>query len=365
MKKTLSTVFKKAEKIRKNCLTLPITFARYTADGRVAKRQSKIAWQLSAGAIHGISAATSHGKTTMLDNICLWAVLNTERPVLYFSQEEGEFSIVHNLARISGANVDKLTDEIEKNKKSAEEQLDMLPIAQAYASGRFDIFPPQANAACVKSIVEEFANKYPNNPPVVLLDYMQVFANVSNVEEMAYVANTFRTMAIETNSIVIAASQLQRGANFASFSNDAIADSVNITRSYNTHVLMFSDERLSELVDKDVTKANKKIEEFEQRKNADINFAKFGKPNESDEYTHIYLKMVKNRYGISGGEACIEVDHERGLYLDGIEGKVEQVARSTEEPKPTSKRGRKPKIVGNIYNERARVPISRIHTIKN
>ena len=281
-------------------------------------------FSLPVGAITMVCAPTNHGKSTFLQNLALQVAKGKGTgSVLYFSFEEEADSIVVNM-------LNKYTDEELCRNYSATESNNLRALKHYFKTGEEKYIKQEVKDAFHKKRDEFFRDYYATGKiriyyedydlqelveairtivtqtkvKAVFVDYIQLLSNrtkrkLQRNEEIKSICIDLKNLAIETQLPIVVAAQLNREAcSPLELHAQRIADAADIERIANK-ILCLWNSSFTAQKSKDYAKDLEKLEE-----KTGIKFGEGGK---------IYAKLVKNRGGVVGLEAVLDLNGNTGV----------------------------------------------------
>ena len=281
---------------------------------------------LPTGAITFVCAPTSHGKSTLLQNLALQvAEAGGEGDVLYFTFEEDgdavalqlenkyiDTELCRNYSSKTSNNIRALrhfykTGEDRYISASAkqtfhEKEADFL--RNVYTSGKIRIYyedyDSQELIEAIRTISQQIKVK------AVFVDYIQLLssrayrrARVPRTEELKEICKDLKNLCVETQLPLVVAAQLNRATTSPlEMHSQNLAEAADLERIANK-VLCLWNTSFPAQKSKD---SKQELEELEKRHNL-----KLGEPGK------MFFKLTKNRGGVAGLEGSFEFDGNKGI----------------------------------------------------
>lgn len=298
---------------------------------------------LPTGAITFIVAPTSHGKSTLLQNIALQiAKAEGEGTTLYFTFEEDADSVTLQL-------INKyIGEELCKNRSSSHSN-NLRAITHYYRTGedryikndKLSIFHQKLNtftdslynSGKLRLFYEDYdstelieAIRYIHSQTkvkAVFIDYIQLLSKNGNrkqrTEELKDICKDLKDLCIETQLPIVVAAQANREVTSPlEMHSQKIAEAADLERIANK-ILFIWNSNFAAQKSKD---SSKEIEAFEKR--TGIKLGNGGK---------IYAKLTKNRGGVVNIEATLDYNGNTGVIKPNCNAvEPEQATMSFEEP---------------------------------
>lgn len=160
-----------------------------------------------------IEGRSGHGKTSLMLNLAVNMLNNTERPVLYFSYEIPSSRMLLKLLMIlEGKELDTVAHKNEEmyRKLLLENNLDTLPLLDQWLNKRLFITDTDLN---IKQLVQSLDNDRFNNA-IVFVDYIQLIPTSSGDSRYLVIkqfADSLRSIGNKRNQVIITGSQLTDG----------------------------------------------------------------------------------------------------------------------------------------------------------
>ena len=300
---------------------------------------------LPTGAITFIVAPTSHGKSTLLQNIALQiAKAEGEGTTLYFTFEEDADSVTLQL-------INKyIGEELCKNYSSSHSN-NLRAITHYYRTGedryiandKLSIFHQKLNtftdslynSGKLRLFYEDYdstelieAIRYIHSQTkvkAVFIDYIQLLSKNGNrkqrTEELKDICKDLKDLCIETQLPIVVAAQANREVTSPlEMHSQKIAEAADLERIANK-ILFIWNSNFAAQKSKD---SKSEIEAFEKR--TGIKLGNGGK---------IYAKLTKNRGGVVNIEATLDYNGNTGVMKPNCNAvEPEQATMSFEEPQP-------------------------------
>lgn len=295
------------------------------------KDREEEVFMLPTGATTLVCAPTSHGKSTMLQNLALQLAKNGEEGVvLYFTFEEEEDAVrmqflnkFLNLTITKGNNLRTLKDyyssgdtqyfrrEAIDDFKKGESEFEAFMDA-----GNLEIFRENWDAIELKEAIT-FFNKH-KKIKAVFIDYIQLL-KINGFKgdrrlELSDISKMFNELAIDLSLPIILAAQLNRDAGSPlDMHAQNLAESADIERYANTILTLWNSS---------FKPTTKKSADSKDLKKFEENIMLLGTGGS------IYAKIIKNRGGLVGVEGV--------LNYDGNTGIIAQTPKSSQFPATTA-----------------------------
>lgn len=307
--------FKEEMRRKKEGLATPYIF------GKGNKREALL---LPSGAITLICAPTSHGKSTLLQNLALHAAqTEPEGAVLYFTFEEEASSVKLQLLN-KYLNIEitrQYNNEGESNNlrtlaeyyRQGESQYFRADARQTFAekepqffalltSGRMRVYRENFDAVALRDAINYLCKQI--KVKAVFVDYIQLLRIRGNKDarrsELCDICDLFNNLAIDHSLPIVMAAQLNReAASPLEIHAQNLAESADIERYANTIVALWNTSF------KATTRSNADAKELDKLQ-ADYNF-KLG------DGSKVYAKLLKNRGGAVGLEAVFDFNGNTGV----------------------------------------------------
>lgn len=295
----------------------------YTPYEFKSERGDKEVFTLPSGAITFVVAATSHGKSTFLQNIALHiAKSDQEGTVLYFSFEEdgdevtlqilnkyiGE-ELCRNYSATASNNLRAIkhyfkTGEdryIAQDKKSLFNQKREEFFSSLYTSGRLRIFYEDYDSTALIEAIRYLCSQI--KVKAVFIDYIQLLSKNGNrkqrTEELKEICGDLKNLCVENKLPIVVAAQANREVTSPlEMHSQKIAEASDLERIANK-ILFFWNSSFAAQKSKDI---KGELESFETR--TGIKLGSSGK---------IYAKLTKNRGGVVGLEAVLNYNGNTGI----------------------------------------------------
>lgn len=278
---------------------------------------------LSSGAIIFIVAPTSHGKSTILQNIALQiAKAEGEGTTLYFTFEEDGDSVTlqlinkyigeelcKNYSSSHSNNIRAITHYfrtgedkyISTDKRSVFNQKIANFINSLYQSGKLKIFYEDYDSTELIDAIRYICSQ--TKVKAVFIDYIQLLSKNGNrkqrTEELKDICKDLKDLCIETQLPIVVAAQANREVTSPlEMHSQKIAEAADLERIANK-VLFIWNSSFEPQKSKD---SKAELEKFENR--TGIKLGTSGK---------IYAKLTKNRGGIVGIEAILNYNGNTGI----------------------------------------------------
>lgn len=278
---------------------------------------------LPSGAITFVVAPTSHGKSTLLQNIALQiAKAEGEGTTLYFTfEEDGDSVTLQLLNKYIGEELCKnyssshsnnlrvithyfRTGEdryIAKDKRSVFSQKRAYFMNSLYNSGKLRIFYEDYDSTELIEAIRFICSQ--TKVRAVFIDYIQLLSKNGNrkqrTEELKDICKDLKDLCIETQLPVVVAAQANREVTSPlEMHSQKIAEAADLERIANK-ILFIWNSSFTAQKSKD---AKSEIETFEAR--TGVKLGTSGK---------IYAKLTKNRGGVVGIEAILNYNGNTGI----------------------------------------------------
>lgn len=293
--------------------------------------KDKELFTLPSGAITFICAPTSHGKSTLLQNIALQAAADTDTDgdILYFTfEEDGDEVVLQMLNKYINTELCKNYDPkcsnniralrhyfrtgedryISEKAKKIFWQKKAEFMSKYYTSGKIRIYYEEF---CNEELIEAIRTiRTQTKVKAVFIDYVQYLhltpnnrdrARLQRTEELKEICQKLKDLAIDTQLPIIVAAQLNREANSPlELHSQRLADAADLERIANKVLCLWNTSFVAQK-SKDSASA-KELEALEKRHGF-----KLGDGGE------IYAKLTKNRGGVVGLEAVFSYDGNTGV----------------------------------------------------
>lgn len=296
---------------------------------------------LPVGALTLVCAPTSHGKSTMLQNLLLRARAHAPSAgtFLYFTMEEDVTSVTLQLLN-KYADVD-LTETGSNNSASLEAyfrdrsgsdlaattrgrlETAVADFFKLLADGVIRIVEPQTSEVTVLcDAIQELSSKHGISMCGLFIDYIQLLRHDESSRErrleMAEVCGALNALAKALNIPVVLAAQLNRMASSPlELHAQNIAEAADIERYANTIVALWNSAFLPRCT---TPTERKSIDAMGEQ----LGIA-YGTPG------HIYAKLLKRRGGRAGGEAVWPFNGNTGVIGDTATEAPTTVTQTDEE----------------------------------
>lgn len=307
--------FKEEMRKKKAGIPTPYTF------GKGNKTEVLI---LPSGAITLICAPTSHGKSTLLQNLALHTAQSAdEGAVLYFTFEEEASSVKLQMLN------KYLNVEITRQYKANEESNNLRTLNEYYrqgdsqyfradarqifeqrepqffallSSGKLRIYRENFDAVALRDAINYLCKQI--KVKAVFIDYIQLLRIKGNKDarrsELCDICDLFNNLAIDHSLPIVMAAQLNRkAASPLEIHAQNLAESADIERYANTIVALWNTSF------KATTESEVNSKELDKLQ-ADLNFS-LGSGNK------VYAKLIKNRGGAVGLEAVFDFNGNTGV----------------------------------------------------
>lgn len=299
-----------------------------------SKGSEKERLTIPSGAITFFCAPTSHGKSTILQNIALQIADRAKQgeTVLYFSFEEDKDAVLLQFLNKSMdmelcRNYDNSTSNnlralshyyrtgedryISHDKKSEFHQKRTAFMAKYITSGRLRIFYEDFDSAEVIEAIKYICSQ--TKVKCVFIDYIQLLNSneyrskrMVRTEELKEMCKDFKNLAVGYDLPIVVAAQLNREATSPiSMHSQNIAEAADLERIANRIICMWNSRFEAQKSDKNDTELKNFKENIMQ-----LNVG--GK---------MYMKYTKNRGGIVGLEAVLEYKGNTGVVVPNYKEK--------------------------------------------
>lgn len=298
---------------------------------------------LPSGAITFICAPTSHGKSTLLQNLAIQvAQTKGDGAVLYFTfEEDGDAVTIQMLNKYIGTdlcrnyssrqsnNIRALRDYfktgephfIREEAKSVFSQKKAEFFKKYYNSGKIRIYYEDYDSAELIEAIRSISSQ--TKVKAVFIDYIQLLrsrayqkAHLQRTEELKEICKDLKNLSIETQLPIIVAAQLNREATSPlELHSQKIAEAADLERIANKILCLWNTSFVAQK-----TEGNKKKLEAMEAK---LGF-KLG------EGGKIYAKLTKNRGGVVGLEAVLNFNGNTGVIEGNYKPEAEQGQETTE-----------------------------------
>lgn len=276
-------------------------------------------FMLPSGAITLIVAPTSHGKSTLSQNLALQIATNGEEgSVLYFTFEEEEDAVKIQflnkflnitITRGEGNNLRTLKayystgsypqyfrgDAIEPFEKGKKEFYSLLE------NGKLEIFRENWDAIELKDAITYYCKH--RKVKAIFIDYLQLL-KINGFKgdrrlELSEISKMFNNLAIDLSLPIILAAQLNREAGSPlDMHAQNLAESADIERYANTILTLWNSS---------FKPTNKQSAKDKDLQNFEKNIMALGSGGE------IYVKIIKNRGGLVGVEGVLDYNGNTGV----------------------------------------------------
>lgn len=291
---------------------------------------------IPTGAITFICAPTSHGKSTMLQNIALQVANQTEKgeTVLYFSFEEDKDSVLiqmlnkyigedlcKNFYNSSDKNLSVLqhffrTGEdrfVAADKKELFKQKRVAFFSKIISTGKLRLFYEDYDSAEVIEAIKYICTQ--TKVKCVFIDYIQLLNSneyrskrMVRTEELKEMCKDFKNLAVEYDLPIVVAAQLNRETTSPQEMHPQnIAEAADLERIANKIVCIWN----SSFKARKGEKNDKELQDF--LTNHDIQLGTEGK---------LICRLAKNRGGVAGLEAILDYKGNTGVVVPNYESKA-------------------------------------------
>lgn len=282
---------------------------------------------LPGGAITFVVAPTSHGKSTMLQNLALQVADNSEEgTTLYFTfEEEGDNVTLQMLNKyigepISQNNLRSITHYfrtgedkyIQRDKVAIFKQKKALFMGHLYSSGKLRIYYEDYDSTELIEAIRYISTQ--TRVKAVFIDYIQLLSKNGNrkqrTEELKEICNDLKNLAIDTQIPIVVAAQANREVvSPLEMHSQKIAEAADLERIANK-ILFLWNSSFTAQKSKD---SKTEIEAFESRTKLKLGTS-----------GHIYAKLTKNRGGVVGLEAVLTHYGNTGIIEGNYKGYKEE-----------------------------------------
>lgn len=276
---------------------------------------------LPSGAITLICAPTSHGKSTLLQNLALCTAQDgNEGAVLYFTFEEEASSVkLQMLNKYLNVTITKeykhnnnlrtlaeyyRTDSTQYVRGDAQERLmsGQKEFFSLMTTGKLRVYRENYGATKLRDAIKYLCKQI--KVKAVFIDYIQLLRlegyKGDRRSELCNICDLFNNLAIDNTLPIVMAAQLNRdAASPLEMHNQNIAESADIERYANTILSLWNSAFTATTKSKT---DDKELEKLQAAKNFTLGTG--GK---------IYVKLTKNRGGAVGLEAVLEYDGNKGV----------------------------------------------------
>jgi len=281
---------------------------------------------LPSGAITFICAPTSHGKSTLLQNLALQvAETDGDGDILYFTfEEDGDAVILQMVNKYIDTELCKNNNSKESNNiralrhyfRTGEDryisnkakdifwQKKAEFMSKYYTSGKIRIYYEDYDSAELIEAIRTISSQ--TKVKAVFIDYIQLLssreykkAHLQRTEELKEICKDLKNLAIDTQLPIIVAAQLNREANSPlELHSQRIAEAADLERIANKILCLWN----TSFVAQKSKDSAKELEALEKKHGF-----KLGDGGE------IYAKLTKNRGGVVGLEAVFSYDGNTGV----------------------------------------------------
>ena len=287
---------------------------------------------LPSGAITFVCAPTSHGKSTLLQNLALQVAQGKgDGAVLYFTfEEEGDAVALQMLNKFIGTELCRNYNSRQSNniralrhyfqtgedKYIADTAKDTFNRKKAaffrdlYTSGKIRIYYEDYDSAELIDAIRTISSQ--TKVKAVFIDYIQLLSSraykkmrLPRTEELKEICKDLKNLCIDTQLPIIVAAQLNREANSPlELHSQRIAEAADLERIANKVLCLWNSSFVAQK-SKDSTKELDALEQrFSTEKEHPFKLGIGGK---------IYAKLTKNRGGVVGLEAVFTYDGNTGI----------------------------------------------------
>jgi len=281
---------------------------------------------LPSGAITFICAPTSHGKSTLLQNLALQAAESKgDGDILYFTFEEDGDAVTlqmvnkyintelcRNYSSRQSNNIRALrhyykTGEdryIADTAKSLFSQKKAEFMRKYYTSGKIRIYYEDYDSAELIEAIRSISSQ--TKVKAVFIDYIQLLssrayrkAHLQRTEELKEICKDLKNLSIDTQLPIVVAAQLNREANSPlELHSQRIAEAADLERIANKILCLWN----TSFVAQKSKDSAKELEALETKHDFKLG-----------EGGQIYAKLTKNRGGVVGLEAVFPYDGNTGV----------------------------------------------------
>lgn len=295
---------------------------------------------LPSGAITFVCAQTSHGKSTLLQNIALQVAQDpTEGDTLYFTFEEDADSVLlqmenkyinYPLCQSYNNGVSNNLRAINHYYRTGEDRYIRTEnraifhdrraafMADLVTSGKLRLYYEDYDSTELIDAIKEISSQI--KVKAVFIDYIQLLningTRLSRTEELKQICKELKTLAIDKQLPIIVAAQLNREATSPlELHSQNIAEAADLERIANKIICLWN----SSFNSRKSKDSQKDIEELEARHGFKLGTS--GK---------IYAKMTKNRGGAVGAEVVLDYNGNTGVIKPNV---AAPKAEAPEDPK--------------------------------
>lgn len=281
---------------------------------------------LPSGAITFVCAPTSHGKSTLLQNLALQVAADKgDGIILYFTFEEDgdavtlqmmnkyiDTELCRNYSSKQSNNIRALRHYFKTGEdrfiggeaKSIFQQKKAEFIQKYYTSGKIRIYYEDYDSAELIEAIRSISSQ--TKVKAVFIDYIQLLssrayrkARLQRTEELKEICKDLKNLSIDTQLPIVVAAQLNREANSPlELHSQRIAEAADLERIANKILCIWN----SSFVAQKSKDSAKELEALENRHNFKLG-----------EGGKIYVKLTKNRGGVVGLEAVFPYDGNTGV----------------------------------------------------
>ena len=281
---------------------------------------------LPSGAITFICAPTSHGKSTLLQNLALQvAETDGDGDILYFTfEEDGDAVILQMVNKYIDTELCKNNNSKESNNiralrhyfRTGEDryisnkakdifwQKKAEFMSKYYTSGKIRIYYEDYDSAELIEAIRTISSQ--TKVKAVFIDYIQLLssreykkAHLQRTEELKEICKDLKNLAIDTQLPIIVAAQLNREANSPlELHSQRIAEAADLERIANKILCLWN----TSFVAQKSKDSAKELEALEKKHGFKLG-----------DGGQIYAKLTKNRGGVVGLEAVFSYDGNTGV----------------------------------------------------
>lgn len=292
---------------------------------------------LPSGAITFICAPTSHGKSTLLQNLAIQVAQGKgDGAVLYFTfEEEGDAvtlqmvnkyigtELCRNYSSRQSNNIRALRDYfktgephfIRDEAKSVFSRKKAEFFQKYYTSGKIRIYYEDYDSAELIEAIRSISSQ--TKVKAVFIDYIQLLssrayrkAHLQRTEELKEICKDLKNLSIETQLPIIVAAQLNREANSPlELHSQKIAEAADLERIANKILCLWN----TSFVAQKSKDSAKELEALEAKHGFKLG-----------EGGKIYAKLTKNRGGVVGLEAVFNFNGNTGVIEGNYKPEAEQ-----------------------------------------
>lgn len=281
-------------------------------------------FSLPSGAVTFICAPTSHGKSTLLQNLALQvAESKGDGIVLYFTfEEDGDAVAIQVLNKYIDTELCRNYSSSQSNNlralrhffktgedryiadaaKSLFYQREKAFFKELYTSGKLRLYYEDYYSEELIEAIRTISSQ--TKVKAVFIDYIQLLSSrayktLQRREELKYISLDLKNLSIELDIPIVAAAQLNRETHSPlDFSNDKLADSADLERAANKILQIWNTSFTAKRIKED----KKDLGDLEERQGFVLG-----------EGGKIYAKLTKNRGGVVGLEATFTYNGNTGV----------------------------------------------------